>query len=267
MIKAKPNLGKRLDNRMKEMQISEQDLAFMLNIRVDELNTYLENKMEPSPQIIYKLSEVLKVPVNYFLNCCSNITKGKVNKYYKETKANTVQPSDTRGKDIKNLTTYGNELEQFLCERLLDSTNEIKVFSNLKIYAPQLHKITEIDVLVITKWALYSIEVKRVRNRLIGSYSDRYWKTVSGRYQKHIYNPIIQNLMHTRALKSNLRKVCSTKINVIPLWCKPDEVICDVSEFQTVSDIIVKINSDGLKFKNSLNIDDVERHINSIRCN
>lgn len=264
MIKAKPDLGARIMKRIEEIRVNKKDLAFSLGITVEDLNNYINNITEPSPQIIYKLSEVLEVPRNYFLNCCSNITKGKVNKYYKETKANTISPSDSRGKDMKNLTTYGNQLEQFLSERLLYSNNDIKVLTNIKIYAPQLNKLTEIDVLVVTEWAVYSIEAKRVRNRLMGKYSDRYWKTVSGRYQKHIYNPIVQNLMHTRALKSALRKVNSILINVIPLWCKPDGVICDVNDFQTVSEIIMRINLDKNKMKHIASVNHTMKYINSI---
>lgn len=252
-------LGDRIIKQLKKNNITTSDLAGKLLISEEDLNNYITHQKEPSPQVIYKLSEIFNVPKNYFLNCCSRITLKEMNIFNKGEKN-----LDDRGEDLPSLKNYGTEFENFIKNRIESLNSEIKVFQNVKIFSCKLNKSTEIDLLVITPWRVYCIEAKRVRSRLIGEYTNKVWTTVSGRYQKKIYNPIVQNLLHVRALKRELllRKIYLK--NIEPLWCIPDKVKCDISYFKTVSQLLLVISEDSYNMEHRINVSKLSKVIYKI---
>lgn len=77
---------------------------------------------------------------------------------------------------------------------------------NMWIYSDTLGRKTEIDRLLLTPWGAYCIEAKSFNSRLQGDLGDKQWMGWSGKYEKAIFNPIVQNLEHVRSLRNNIRR-------------------------------------------------------------
>lgn len=65
---------------------------------------------------------------------------------------------------------------------------------------------TEVDLIVLTRRAVFVVETKNIVGDIYGDENSMYWQVVAGQENRQIYNPVKQNEGHLRAL-----------LNVIPL--------------------------------------------------
>lgn len=120
----------------------------------------------------------------------------------------------------------GASFEDFVTEKLYTKLqSEFYIIQSLPLYSCGLHKVTEVDILLVTRFGIFCLECKNVRTSIKGNYEDKMWTTNSGRYYNKMFNPSMQNRMHIRALKRLLRSYTDNIPNVynfvvIPNHCK-----------------------------------------------
>lgn len=96
------------------------------------------------------------------------------------------------------------EAFELILSASISKFKDVSCINNLKVYSNTLDRIMEIDILVVTPWCIYSVEAKSFSSYLRGSLRDLYWVGISGSRTTEIFNPVIQNIEHIRALKQNL---------------------------------------------------------------
>ena len=108
---------------------------------------------------------------------------------------------------VKHNSFYiGNLAEQALISDLKNYGIDPKaVFHNLYVRKSN-GKYAQIDVVVLTNRGLIVFEVKNYSGWIFGNEQQKYWTQVLayGKYKYKLYNPIMQNAEHIRALRQNL---------------------------------------------------------------
>ena len=108
---------------------------------------------------------------------------------------------------VKHNSFYiGNLAEQALISDLKNYGIDPKaIFHNLYVRKSN-GKYAQIDVVVLTNRGLIVFEVKNYSGWIYGSEQQKYWTQVLayGKYKYKLYNPIMQNAEHIRALRQNL---------------------------------------------------------------
>jgi hypothetical protein len=98
---------------------------------------------------------------------------------------------------------YGKKIEDLMNSEIL-KTVPCLTLQNSTYFSRRLNKDTEIDIIVLSGFAIYSIECKGYTDLIRGLLSQRRWYGFSGRHQTAIYNPVMQNYMHVRTLRNYL---------------------------------------------------------------
>ncbi|ATP55549.1 NERD nuclease [Pedobacter ginsengisoli] len=70
---------------------------------------------------------------------------------------------------------------------------------------------SQIDHIVVSKFGVFVIETKNYKGWILGSERAQYWTQVIYKSKKKLYNPILQNYGHIKALKSTLSNYPSIK--------------------------------------------------------
>lgn len=99
------------------------------------------------------------------------------------------------------------------------------VFMNTLLYCPRIKRNTEVDCIVFYKDTMFVLELKSSTTMLYGQSYNVRWQSVSGNKRTHIYNPVMQNYLHTRAIKNILRDYKGLKIIpyvAVPSGCHVD---------------------------------------------
>lgn len=115
--------------------------------------------------------------------------------------------------------------EAFIGEYLKDAFKDCYVIYDKHLNSACVRKgFTQIDVIAVTKKAVYVIEAKDWVGFIKGTYNDYNW-TGLGRNPKgmNVFSPILQNLLHLRLLKANAIR---HKFDMPPMYsliCVPDE--------------------------------------------
>ena len=108
---------------------------------------------------------------------------------------------------VKHSSFYiGNLAEQALISDLKNYGIDPKaVFHNLYVRKSN-GKYAQIDVVVLTNRGLIVFEVKNYSGWIFGNEQQKYWTQVLayGKCKYKLYNPIMQNAEHIRALRQNL---------------------------------------------------------------
>lgn len=76
---------------------------------------------------------------------------------------------------------------------------DAKILTNA--YIPCKKGYTEIDIIVLTTWAVYVIENKNYSGSIYGNECDPYWTVVFPNQKYPLYNPVKQNFTHVLYLK------------------------------------------------------------------
>lgn len=121
---------------------------------------------------------------------------------------------------IPNTYYIGNLAEQKLISSLKNYGIDSKaIFHNLYVRKSN-GKYSQIDVVVLTNRGLIVFEVKNYSGWIYGSEQQKYWTQVLayGRYKYKMYNPIMQNVEHIRALRQNLPQNPSIPIYSIVIF-------------------------------------------------
>ena len=108
---------------------------------------------------------------------------------------------------VKHNSFYiGNLAEQALISDLKNYGIDSKaIFHNLYVRKSN-GKYAQIDVVALTNRGLIVFEVKNYSGWIYGNEQQKYWTQVLayGKYKYKLYNPIMQNAEHIRALRQNL---------------------------------------------------------------
>ena len=141
---------------------------------------------------------------------------------------------------------------------LLD--DDVKFIRNMKIYSYKLRRFTEIDLVVIAPYGIYSIEAKAYRTSLTGKMGDNMWIGKTGKKITRVFNPFIQNNEHIRSLRNSMRNVGIFKPPMISnIICVPDtcRASSDFRDIYTVSQLVYKIKRDGIYQRKIYNVDNI----------
>lgn len=121
------------------------------------------------------------------------------------------------------------DLKAVMFEAIIGEALRTSFLSSLVIYNQKIpccflkRKETQVDVILITEHAVYVIEAKGWKNLIKGTYADYMWRGISGNpIGMTVFNPIYQNLLHIRLLKTALRKKGINKVPLINIVCVQD---------------------------------------------
>lgn len=106
----------------------------------------------------------------------------------------------------EDIGAYGEKLTIFELEFLKSKGYDGNIISN--IYIPNMDGTTsEIDILFITKKGIFVIESKNYSGWIFGSQNDKYWTICNYNDKWKLYNPVLQNQGHIKAIQRHLRGV------------------------------------------------------------
>ncbi|MEG2916082.1 MAG: nuclease-related domain-containing protein [Oscillospiraceae bacterium] len=177
--------------------------------------------------------------------------------YWKITNANYFSIKFDKGKtgEYKTIT------------KIFELPIEKKILVN--VYLPKandISKTTEIDIIAITNRAIYVIENKNYSGKIYGTDTQFYWYYYLGGKKYKVYNPIMQNETHIKALK----KIISNEDLIYSIVCFNSNMNIDkintssviVCNENNIKNTIMNIES-NLPYKYSN--DDIDRIFNVIR--
>lgn len=122
-----------------------------------------------------------------------NIKKYNESTYNKETNNNIKNVINDKGKYGEYKTS--TQLDKLFCKKYI-------LFNLYLPKANDENKTTEIDILMITNRMIYVIENKNYNGKIYGNEKQAYWYYYLGGKKYKIYNPIMQNKTHIKALES-----------------------------------------------------------------
>lgn len=114
------------------------------------------------------------------------------------------------------------------------------------IYSYELNRYTQIDLLFITEYAIYSIEAKSAR-RLIGGIEDsRWWTSTRGNKNTVTISPYLQNMRHILAMKHKLWENKMSNVNFVNIIAVTEDayVRSNCSCIYTIPSLINKLIGD-----------------------
>ena len=121
-----------------------------------------------------------------------------------------------------------------------------------RLYSYKLGKETQIDLIFITKKAIFVVEAKNWSEFIKGDYNDSRW-TGKGLAKNvmSVVSPYLQNLMHVRTLRNSAFRGGIVLPPIYNVICLPDgtDLITDCTEVCNYSTLESKIRStlDGLE--------------------
>lgn len=145
--------------------------------------------------------------------------------------------------------TKGEEFELLIASKLKSAFKEpINLSLSLRVFSYVLNKPTEIDILLITSFGVYCIEAKSLRTLLQGSVSDKMWIGKSGKYTSRMFNPILQNTTHIRALKYAFRQMGMAPPDIKGVVCVPNGCLVDSdgANIYTIGSLFSKLEHDSV---------------------
>lgn len=92
--------------------------------------------------------------------------------------------------------------------------DEYKILDNVVLLSDS-GNTTQIDHVVVSKFGVFVIETKDYSGKIYGSEKSQYWTQYVGNEQHKMYNPIMQNNGHVRALKLAFNDLPS--IPIVPI--------------------------------------------------
>lgn len=144
---------------------------------------------------------------------------------------------------MRDVKMKGTEFEVELSTRLRNIPN-VKVLANIELYSHSINDNTEIDRLIITPHRIYCAEAKSFNTELSGYFVDRDWYGYSGRYERKIFNPILQNIQHIRTLRNAFRRKgyappLIENVVVIPDYCRVNSDCDNIYEISAFVDKLI----------------------------
>ena len=115
-------------------------------------------------------------------------------------------------------STFGKAGEQSIYRKLTEDLHVPKsqVFRNVYLRDAE-GRSCEIDMIVVSKRAIFVLEVKTLSGAISGSAKDTYWRhSVSGKSFK-MYNPFLQVNHHAEVLRNQLPDDIRDQVRVIPM--------------------------------------------------
>lgn len=95
------------------------------------------------------------------------------------------------------------DVGEVLTASVLRSSCKMEVKRN--IYLPVGSHYTEIDIIGISRLGVFVIENKNYSGTIIGDTGDKYWRVLYGCFSSSkLYNPVMQNMTHKKAVESYL---------------------------------------------------------------
>lgn len=82
------------------------------------------------------------------------------------------------------------------------SKKDYKVMHNVTLYNNSYK--SQIDHIIVSKFGVFVLETKHYKGWIMGSEHTQYWTQVIYKSKKRLYNPILQNHGHVKALKGAL---------------------------------------------------------------
>ncbi|ATP59166.1 NERD nuclease [Pedobacter ginsengisoli] len=82
------------------------------------------------------------------------------------------------------------------------SKKDYRVMHNVTLYGNGYK--SQIDHIIVSKFGVFVIETKNYKGWIMGSEHAQYWTQVIYKSKKRLYNPILQNHGHVKALKNTL---------------------------------------------------------------
>lgn len=95
---------------------------------------------------------------------------------------------------IQECIIAGEEGEKDLLMELLWLPHYFNIL--IDFYVPKKDKVTQIDLLVLSRKGIFVIEVKRWAGKIFGNKSNRHWWQIKPNGKNNLCNPILQNKMH-----------------------------------------------------------------------
>jgi hypothetical protein len=163
---------------------------------------------------------------------------------------------------------YGKSVEESINKVILSSIPCLTICNSI-YYNSRLGKNTEIDILIVTRHGLYSIECKGYTGALTGEFNMRKWLGQSGRKGGlSIYNPIMQNFMHIRCLRNFLFSSFGEWYDIRNYVVVPDKTkIYTDNEFVIHQSTLRNIlQADCLRYENKYDIDLLLYRLNYVLC-
>jgi len=162
------------------------------------------------------------------------------------------------------------EQKKILAQKDVGHLGEYNVYKALQgldakflfnLYVPYGNSTSEIDIVMISKPAIFVIECKNYRGIINGNEEDEYWTSLSKIDYHHgdtnvntFYNPIKQNQTHIDALSQYI------KYPMYNIVCFSDMSICNiesksiVTQIKHLNSIIVNIQKQSY---NNINVEEV----------
>ncbi len=172
-------------------------------------------------------------------------------------------------KASKDILKYGRETENYISKLVKLAFNPKNVFRN--IYLPKsaynTDKVTEIDILLVTKAGIFVIEVKGskgfIDNPAMGDWCQHYG-------EKHLafHNPFEQNAAHIRAVSDVLKRdgIYNIPMHSVVVFADQNVKFKHRYENLTYADTLVKYLKDKSAIR-SISNHEIHRVSNSIAAN
>ena len=163
--------------------------------------------------------------------------------------------------------TKGEKFEMLIASNLFKAFKEpINLSLSLRVFSMYLGKPTEIDIVLLTSFGVYCIEAKSVRTLLEGSVSDKMWTGHSGKYPSKMFNPVLQNNTHIRALKYALRQLGMEPPDITGIICVPNGCLVesDSSHIYTIGSMFSKLEHDSVTKVKKWDVDLLKRYLDTI---
>jgi len=99
--------------------------------------------------------------------------------------------------------------EKFVSRKLFKlDPDHYKVLDDLLLPSNGSLSTTQIDHVVVSNYGIFCIETKSYKEWIIGNTEEKYWiQKIYG--QQKFYNPLWQNLAHTKAIEELVKSKCS----------------------------------------------------------
>lgn len=120
------------------------------------------------------------------------------------------------------------------------SKKDYRVIHNVTLYSNDYK--SQIDHVIVSKFGVFVIETKNYKGWILGSEHAQYWTQVIYKSKKRLYNPILQNQGHVKALKNTLSNYPNIKyIPIVVFTWKSTLKISTSSEVIKIFDLLKTI--------------------------
>lgn len=160
-----------------------------------------------------------------------------------------------------NLNLKATIFESLIGSRLVRSFQESKLVYDKRLKCSWLKRNeTQIDLIMVTKKAVYVIEAKDWSRLISGDYGDYEWKGLGNHPQlMTVTSPYLQNMLHVRMLKAAFLKYGHVMPPIFNIICVPDSCSIDSNciEIVNLSNLVSRIKNIENRLTSTLNVYEV----------